>query len=747
MANLNQEDFLNELREDFKLEADEHLQQIVNGLLLLEKNEGDSQNTKLIETIFREIHSLKGAARAVNLLRIERLCMHVESVFHEIKKGNLPLRPEMFDVFHQAADNLKLMVVNVDGKSEDVSEKTLSKLIAVLDGVLRNQFPTPRAIFLTESPNKTEEVPEPSKKTTQSENGNSGPEKETVRVSTTKLYDLLRQAEEMIAIKVVLSYQVDSLLNIVSEFGDWRRKHEEVLSEMNTCSENDKEFLQFHEQQILRTRLVLEQINRSAGRAVDELVFDIKKTLRFPFSSILAIIPKIVRDLGKEYEKEIDLFVEGGEIEIDRRILEELKDPIIHLIRNCIDHGLENRTDRISAGKPIAGKLRVMVMQRPDHKVELVISDDGAGINRDKLIESAIQTGVLKPDGVDQMVDNEIDMLVFSSGVSTSSFITDISGRGLGMAIVLSNLNKIGGTIDIESAKGKGTSYKIVLPQSLASFRGVVVKVSEQLLVVPTNTIISAIRVGLSEIVSVESQKTIRFQSENIALLSLAQVLGLPRQRSDRARKDTFRVLIVAWAQRKIAFIVDEVLGEYEGVVKSLGLQLKHVINVAGTIILGDGKIAVVLQVPELLESATRGGIKDGSVTESVEFPTIEGASNKHLLIVEDSITVRNMLRNLTEAAGFTVKTAVDGFDAFNLLQKERFDLVVSDVEMPRLNGFELTAKIRQDKALSDMPIILVTALDSPDDRNRGMEAGANAYIVKGSFEKSNLIDTINRLI
>lgn len=777
----DKEEFLKELLNDFKIEASEHLQSIVNGLLDLEKDLHNPARPGIIETAFRNTHSMKGAARAVNLMQFERLCMSLESVFHEIKKGNLELAKPMFDVFFQATDLLDVMLKEIGSQHKTVSENAVSQLDRKLKSLSGKNFtlselpvfPAP-ALPVTHEEEKTaplpvavqtsgalkaelptdkvqteKEAPEKHKTT----NTEKSTEKETVRVSTSKLYDMLRFAEEMISIKSELQFHTAQLQQIANQIGSWKRKYEDRLAH-NIGSKSalspeengmEKELLKRYESDLIHLGKNLDQLYRASGRSVDDLILSIKKTLMQPFSSMLMVVPKIVRDLSKEYNKEIKFDVQGAETEIDRRILEEMKDPFIHLIRNCIDHGIETRDARIGKNKPPAGSLAIAIYNDSDQKVKITISDDGAGIQQDKLLAAAIRSGIVKAGEVKTMSEKEINMLIFASGVSTSPFITDVSGRGLGMAIVAEKIATVGGSIDLESIPGKGTTFHITLPQTLATFRGILVKASGSLFLIPTAAVIKAVKIVPSDITTVESKNTLRIENENPGIVSLADVLGMRRRHTGK-NAGSLQALILQHAQKKMVFVVEEVLGEHEGVVKSLGPQLRQVNNIAGAILLGNGRIVPVLNIPQLLVSASgKNYVEAEPGTQSQNKD--DTAQTRQILVAEDSITVRNMLRNYLETAGFTVKTAIDGQDAYEQLQTGNFDIVVSDVEMPRMNGFELTARIRKNVNFGQLPVILVTALESTDDRRRGMDAGANAYIVKSSFEKSNLIDTINRLI
>lgn len=730
-----QEAFLLELLNDFKIEAAEHHQAIVNGLIDLEKNHDPSVGKLLIETTFREIHSMKGASRAVNQIEIERLCQSMESIFHQAKQGLLNITSQHFDTLHQATDILGVLLNEVETKEKSIGANVLSLMMKRLEKLASGQVPKQPMDFPvpTPVPIKKQIIPDaiiPSDPVKKSGQPPTVPEvgvnddfhvaekpvsKDTVRIATSKLSTLLREAEEFISVKATLGYYIREIQKLQG------LGNSPIVREMD----------QFH---------------RSLSRMIDDLLLDIKTTLLYPFSMLLDIIPKIVRDLGKEYGKEINLTIQGGEIEIDRRILEDLKDPLIHLIRNSIDHGIESPKIRREAGKSPTGILEINIMQESGRQVILVIRDDGAGIDREKVLSAAIKLGVIQRDVAEKMTDSEVFALIFRSGISTSPFITDISGRGLGMAIVAEKVTNSGGTISISSVPGKGTTFTINLPVTISNFRGILVQVNDHHFIVPTSFVERAVRIRSQDIRTVESRQIIILNDESIGLVRLGDVLGISPKPQKKSDDKPMPVLILSVAQRRIGLIVEQVHGEQEGMVKDMGPQLLHVRNISGVTILGNGQIIPILNIPEFLETASQAPAMhlipetDGEIAGT-------GNHHRYILVAEDSITLRSLLKNIIESAGYRVKTAVDGMEAFEFIKNEVFDLVVSDVEMPRLNGFDLTARIKSDKQIAETPVILVTALDSPDDRQRGMECGANAYIVKGSFEQSNLLETIHRLI
>lgn len=767
-----QQRFLNELLGDFRIEAAEHYQAIVDGLIVLEKNSDVSVQRVTIEKIFREVHSLKGASRAVNLLDIEKLCSGLENVFNSLKKGESALSLSMLDTFHKAADLLSLLLNDVNQSHKNKGNYNLVHILKNLEFAHRNSVLQQKEQSVSGIVNQKEYFPnsEIENLTTPTrlpliESIRNQPEtdlpkdiqykdNQTVRISTEKLNGLLRQSEELISVKSTFEYFSKELQSLNSLFVTWNKKHEEKMIHVRqsfspALSDDyfiaDKNFRKKYEDGISLIIREMFQFQPLANRMVDELLHDIKTALLFPFSSLLGIFPKIVRDLSKEYSKEIEIVIIGDSIEIDRRILEEMKDPLIHLIRNCIDHGIEPAKVRLSKGKPGKGKIEIRVEQNIDRKIELVIKDDGAGIDKSRILNSAIKLGVIKPNETEKLSDKEIYSLIFHSGISSSPFITDISGRGLGMAIVAEKVIRLGGSIEMETIQDSGTSFIILLPQTLSTFRGVLIRSAEQYFIIPSSSVERAIRVRFADIKTVGSRQTIFYNNETISLVLLSEVLKIKTTLRKRSADEYLQLLVLNSSFKKIAFVIDEILGEHEGIVKDLGPQLAHIDNIAGATILGSGKLVLILHPSELLNSALQANTSLESDFQNT--PLTESMQIKSILVAEDSITIRTLLRNFIETAGYQVKTAVDGMEAYNLLQNENFDLVVSDIEMPRMNGFELTAKIREDQKHRDMPVILVTALETADDKQRGMEVGANAYIVKSSFEKGNLIETIQRLI
>jgi two-component system, chemotaxis family, sensor kinase CheA len=751
---IQEDQFLESLRETFKVEASEHLESIANGLLALQKPQGPAERQRLVETVFRAAHSLKGAARAVNFNEIESVCQAVEDVFAAWKRGeNIP-SPEALEIVHQSLDAVSRVMADTSGRTDPalhLHAKALRKL-----STSRSRPLNP--ITVAEPP----PVETPALVPTETE---KAPVADTVRVAIAKLDARLLQAEEMLAAKLVTSQHETELRDLVERFQEWKEEWTKIqpsaravrqsLERSATRAETSNSELQtvvdfiewtYDHFRSLESRVAT--LNRTAaqdssmvGKMVDDLIEDSKKLLMLPMSTLSGFLQRLVRDLCRNQGKQAELVITGDEVEMDRRILEAIKDPLMHIIRNCVDHGLETPERRQKQGKSPRATIRLSVTPRDGEKVELVVADDGAGIDLTKVRESAIKQELTTPEEAERLSDEDALSLVFKADVSTSPMITQLSGRGLGLAIVREQTEKLGGVVSIQSTQFVGTTIRITLPITLRTFRGVLVRTWNQLFVTPSARVERVARFKPEDVQTVEGKETLTFNGRPISLVRLGDVLELTEAEHRGDGPATTPVLILGSSDQQVAFSVDEILDEQEVLVKRLGKPLSRVRNIAGATVLGSGQVAPILNVEDLLKSA-RGVRSRHSVTtqKAVE------AEAKSILVVEDSITSRMLLKGILESAGYQVKTAVDGIDAFTILRTESFDLVVSDVEMPRLNGFDLTSRIRADKKLKELPVILVTALETREDRERGVDVGASAYLIKSSFDQSNLLEAVRRL-
>ena len=345
---------------------------------------------------------------------------------------------------------------------------------------------------------------------------------------------------------------------------------------------------------------------------------------------------------------------------------------------------------------------------------------------------------------VNNIDDESAKMLIFKSGISTSDIITDISGRGLGLAIVHEKVQKLEGTINVKTEKQKGTTFTIILPITISTNRGIIVKVAEQNFVIPTGKVEKVTRVKMDEIKVVENRSTILLDEYIIPIVDLKDILETGTKKTEEISSECISIVVVNDMERKIAFRVDEIIVEQEVLVKRFNKQLKRVRNIAGATILGSGDVVPILDVQDLIKSSLKQGYKSLNI---INHNKKENAEEKSIIVVEDSITSRTLLKNILKSQGYSVKTSVDGLQGWKLLKSEKFDLVITDVEMPGMDGFELTSKIRSNSEISELPVILVTSLESEEDKERGIDVGASAYIVKSDFQQSNLLEIIKRLI
>jgi two-component system, chemotaxis family, sensor kinase CheA len=779
---MNEEELLKKLREAFSEEARERLESLSSSLLSLEKETGDEEKAQVLEVAFREAHSLKGAARSVNLAAIETLCQAIEGVFAAMKRDEIPLSADLFDLLHYCVRVIEgFLAAPEEGRADQMGE--IESLVSQLRKVQAGKEATAPQRNTRGKPEPTgekgpsSEKMEPPYKSVSEDKGQSkrasgirpGPleldrgslrkpsASESVRVSTAKLDSLFLKAEELVSLKLASDQHLADLKVIVRSIEGWDKRWAEMEGERRALQkmawegeawDHFSRFLDWNHDFIRSLGSGLraltkgsEQKGRILGLMVDDLLDDMKRVTMLPFATLLDIFPRMVRDISREQGKDVDLIVRGGDVEIDRRILEEMRDPLTHILRNSVDHGLESPEKRETLGKPRAGTIELTVFQTEGGKVNVLISDDGAGIDLAQVRKKAQGLGIMTEQEIEELTDRDALSLVLRSGVSTSPIITDISGRGLGLAIVQEKVERLGGLLSLDTAPGRGTSFKMELPVTIATFRGILIRVADRPFIVPSSSMERTLRVHQDQIQTVENRATIPLNGKALALVDLAGVFGLRQEKEASDGHEFITVAVLGAGERRIGFRVNEVMGEQEVLVKGLGKQLRHVPCISGATILGSGRVVPILKVNDLLTSAL-----DASV-QSLGLKPLEGEGEKSILVAEDSITSRMLFKSILEGAGYRVQTAVDGSEAFAALRTGQFDLVVSDVEMPRMDGFELTRKIRSDKKYADIPVILVTGLETREDREKGIDAGANAYIVKSSFDQSNLLEVIRRMI
>ncbi len=609
---------------------------------------------------------------------------------------------------------------------------------------------------------------------------------ETIRVATKNLDDLMTQAGELTVTKTRLVHRLAELEKITTLWEDWSREafinrlaHHQIETE-NTESQQNAIVMQL-QKYYQRTEEHLEYlgtlVNRLNNRVdedtarleliAEELGSGIRTLRLLPLSTIFNLFPRSVRDLAKQEGKEVELVIEGGETLADKRILEEMKDPLMHMIRNAIDHGIETAADREKLGKPPVATLRIKGYQTASNII-IEVADDGQGLNLDRIKQTAVKRNVCTPEALAAMTESQIQSLIFAPGFSTRTFVTEVSGRGVGLDVVRTNVESLKGSIQVESVSGKGCRFRLLISTSIATANVLIVAVEGIAYALPIEFVDTGRMVADFDIFSVEGKATILADGQPLSVAYLADLLELnkgewlPKNREWRqeswreinsktegeslnsnSRKMSCIVLKVG--EERLGLFVDTLIDAQDVVIKPQSQLLKRVRNVSGATILGTGEVCMVLNPHDLIKSVRKQvssrGVSGGR-------SPIETVSQKQvILLAEDSIATRTQEKRILEGAGYEVVTAVDGLDAFNKLKTRYFDALISDIQMPNLDGLGLTIKIREQKEYNELPIILVTSLASDEDRKRGADAGANAYISKGTFNQDILIETLKRLV
>ena len=804
------DEFLAQLLETFREEAREHLSAIASGLLLLEQNTiTPDVYQETIELVFRETHSLKGAARAVGLRDIETLCQQQESVFSAIRKGIITLNPDSFDLFHSVIKALERLLADEKGVktddlirqlrtivSEGAEKETTTPSSPPVSYPIKQEVPDkePQSELIASSPSVvvhhesgephpavpgTDQkelvpgtdtsvssppvIPEPAAGKGQ----NSSPPAKggtMIKISSDRLENLFARSDDLMGARLAAGQRSSNLRDLLQNFMGWRWAWSQITTDIEhlrsglesgnvqvTASVSPEveriiSFLEYNRAYIKTIEGELTNISQAATRdqyfldtATTELIDEIKRVILVPASSLLEMYPRAARDLARESGKDVDVVISGADIEIDRRILDSIRDPILHIIRNSIDHGIESAEIRQAKGKSPRGQIRISVGHVRGHQVEIRISDDGGGIDTGAIVASAVAKGLITADEGDRMEPALINRLIFKSGLSTRKTVSTVSGRGLGLAIVLEKVEQIGGTVQVDTS-GQGAGFIITLPLTLATFRGIRVYANNLPYFLPLRSIERVMQIRREDIKTIENRSVVELEDEPVAVVSLVRAIGLSEESGNG--HDSRQLVIVTASGIRFGLLVDWISGVQEIVVKDLGRQLRKVRNISGATILGDGVVVPVINCEDL--AATISGM------EHVPLPAPAKSGKERqqsILVVEDSITSRMLLKNILEGAGYLVETSVDGMDALTKLNLTPFDIVVSDVDMPRMNGFLLTEKIRSDPSLAEIPVILVTSLDSREDREHGITVGASAYIVKSSFDQSNLLEIISRHI
>lgn len=667
------DDLAERLRATFAQELDEQVRHFNAGLLALEKRPGDEDS---VRTLFRAAHTIKGAARVAGFPLIEQMCHSLESVFADVRAGTRTLGGAEFSLFFAVVDALAEAGTHIrTGSSGTGSLPSLIPKIEELAGQKAQPDVAPAAARAVAPDAVTVD---------------------RVRVET---------SEEFVRVD---SERLDVLLSAVGEL-------------------------------IIATGRIVGRIGdttddaRYLDRTTDH-VADIVRGLRLrPFGDVCEALPRAARDIAASEGREVELILEGQDVEADRMVMDMLRDPLLHLVRNAVDHGIEPPAERERSGKPRPGRVTVGA-EVSGGRLIVTVTDDGSGIDEAALRSALRARGRPVPPDRGGLAD-----ALLAGGFSTRAEATTVSGRGIGMDIVRSSLDRIGGTVSVEWRPGRGTTFTLECPPSPATLRALLLRVGSHTFAIPTAYVQRLRRVRDADLQRAEGRAMLRTMTGPVPVHSLAGMLGPPFEA--RAIADSATAAIISVGARRAAFIVDEVLDEDEIVVRPLPAEAASVQYAGGAAVLPSGSVALLLNAAALLASATRAG------TAIAPAFAERAAPRRRVLVADDSITTRTLEQSVLEAAGYEVIAAVDGEDAWRRLEQDGADAVVADVEMPRMDGFALCRRLRASQQFARIPIVLVTGLESDEDRARGMEAGADAYIVKSGFDQATLLDTVNQLI
>ncbi len=784
----------------FRTDLEDQLQTITTCLLKLESKLEEGERQEALELIMRAAHSLKGAARGVGVSVISDITHTLETLFVELNKQNTSPPAEVIDVCLYTVDclraamdahdsgselifDLKDLLTRLEESAENVAKggksssrksrprrakkpKAEKALVGSPDSTTtREQKPAPE----TPTPNtdltsiddpteaesrrqdakidQTPDSPDKSKSTLPA-GARSAVGQEAVRISIDRLDRVSALLEEMQVAKI----EFDDHLAVVQEL---RKNAEEILQDWDAAAPSaadDRQFEDFKQQYnnaaigfrdlsgaIANTHQGVRTKINHLDVTLNSLQDEIRMMRLVPANSLLAGMARTVRDIGRELGKKINFEVVGGDTEMDRAILEKLRDPLIHLVRNAIDHGIEAPEVRKKSGKSEKGNITLSVISE-GAEIAIKINDDGGGIDTDVVARTAVKRNLVSSENLKNLNQSELVDLIFRPGFSTKEIITDVSGRGVGMDVVRSNLQTIKGSVHVESELGKGSTFVLRVPLTLATERGLFVRVGAQQFAIPVTAVERVLDLALDDVVNVESGQAVQFDGQPVPLRHLSEALEM--NDIDTAVDEGIPVVVISAGWRTVAIVVEEVIGQQEMVIKPLKPPLMSVRNVSGGTLTGKGGIVIVLSAGDLVETM----LEMATATRISTLEGGEGATPVQILVVDDTLTTRALEKNILEGEGYDVAVAVNGQEAWDLLQSRHFDLVVTDIQMPVMDGFELAERIKADENTKRIPVIIVTSLATDEDRLRGIEVGADAYIVKSHFETKELLDVVRQL-
>ena len=776
---MDRRELIRRLLATFVVELDEHTQALERDLLALERAP-ERDRGRLAASLFREAHSLKGAAQSVELPIVVSACHRAEELLLRARDGVSPLAPDQVQLLLLVTDALRDAGQRVR-QGERLERSPLEALIPRLDEALRDRPAPPAEARLakggmpseagpddapspTEAPTPAGESPsgrpdggpaEPPWGRSDSPGAAGHPEAEVlhdgfVRVPASKLDRLLVRSTELLLARsraAVRSRDLRELDTLVTQtIARWDAAEAALVGAQPAVARGPKgaparaaPALSRARRSVVHVRAALERLD-TALRADHELLRqaavaledEVRRVRMVPFSEACAGLERAARDLARASGKEVELVVEGGSVELDRAVLDSLRDPLLHMVRNAVGHGVEPPAERARLGKPAQARVVISARLRGD-RVEVAVTDDGRGMDAEAIRRRATELGVPIPEG-----ERALLQLVVTPGFSTASGVTVLEGRGVGLDVVHHAIEAMHGVLDITSTPGEGARFVLFVPMTLATVRALLVRVASQIIAIPSASIEQLLRVGPADLRTMGGRDVCMFDGAPLPLVSLARLLGLHAEPPE----GRIPVVVMGAGTSRVGVAVDELYAEQEVVVRSLGPRLANLRPFSGATLLASGQVALIVSPADIMGA----GLGDGAERLLPDEGTREPV-RKRLLVAEDSVTTRTLVRSILESAGYDVVAVKDGAEALAHLNERGADLLVADVEMPNMDGFTLTEAIRASARLRDLPVVLVTSLESEEDRARGLKARADAYLTKSAFDQRLLLQTIAQLL
>lgn len=756
----------------FRMEMEAQTAILSENLVVLEERLTSSQDTidnpvSLLELLMRAAHSIKGAARIVQVEPAVQVSHLLEDYFVAAQKQEIELNSGQIDILLQGVDLLQRIAQQCDRYPEEWTTQHQTEVeifTQTLSNILSQQAP-PQIQPAVETPPSSSPPPptvasdiSPTSPINKSDRG--------VRVSRENLNRLMGLAGESLVEANWLFPFIDSLQQLRQRQGNLSKTTESLLNQ-GYLHELPSEQITQHQVKLEAVRQQsnecyrmlseclssLELYVRRSANLSDRLYREVISTQMRPFADGVSGLPRLMRDLVKQLGKQVKFEIVGKSTQVDRDILERLEVPIVHLLRNAVDHGIELPAERLQAGKPAEGTIRLEATHQAG-MLWITVSDDGRGINLEDLRQSVVRKGLVSAEISDRLTEAELMEFLFLPGFSTASTVTEISGRGVGLDIVRNIVQEVGGVLRARSQQGAGMSFDLQLPLTLSVVRTLLVEINQEVYAFALTRIEQALRIERSQVTRVENRAFVHCEGENIGLISGSQVLGY-RESNSLGTQAMLSIIVISDARNdpsgnrthRYGVVVDRFLGAKDLVVRPLDPRLGKVQDISAAALLEDGSLVLIIDVEDLVRSIDKRLANEGLAEVETLEKSVTLKQPLRVLVVDDSITVREVERKLLENRGYQVQVAVNGIDAWNAVRTDPFDLVITDVDMPRMNGIELIGRMKQSPKLKSLPVIVVSYKDREEDYIKGLDVGANYYLTKSSFQDDTLLRAVIDLI